>query len=101
MHAYGPELAARWEAFAARLSSNDVRELMGLVCRTDDDVAHRVTEEEERMWLAVFRHLGILPAAQVLHAHVLGMYINCNAEDCEGPPAGHISCGDLPGNVPA
>ena len=91
LHAYGPELAARWEAFAARLASNEVRELMELVARTDDGVAHRAMRDEEADWLAVFRHLGMLPAAKVLHAHVLGMYIHCEAGDCEGyepdPPA--------------
>jgi hypothetical protein len=83
LHAYGPELAAWWEAFAARLPAHEVRELMGLVCRTDDAVAHRVMDEEEAHWLAVFRHLGMEPAAKVLHAHVLGMYITCKAESCE------------------
>ena len=91
MQAYGPELAARWEAFAACLPAHDVFELAGLVARTDDAVSHRAMDEEEASWLAVFRHLGMLPAAQVLHAHCIGMYIPCNAESCDGhepaPPA--------------
>ena len=96
VQAYGPELAARWEAFAARLPAHDVFELAGLVARTDDAVSHRAMDEEEASWLAVFRHLGMLPAAKVLHAHCLGMYINCDDASCEGhepgtPPAGHAA----------
>src|SRR5687767_14617547 len=95
-----PELAAQWEAFAARLPAHKVQELVGLVCRTDDDVAHRVSQEEEANWLAVLRYLGMLPAAKVLHAHCIGMYINCNAEDCEGPQPGTFRAAACQGTFP-
>ena len=80
---YSPALAARWEAVAARLPSNEVRELHHLLGQVHDEMRGMGAAEEATAARQIVAHLADLPALwHLLDAHVHSGCLVPQPEDC-------------------
>ena len=80
---YSLDLAARWEAFAARLRAHEVRELHNLLGTMDDEVRGVGAAEEAAAARQIVAHLADLPALwHLLDAHVHSGCLVPQPEDC-------------------